>query len=75
MVQARPNGITVYDAEENLVGNNLVVEALSKIQDKAVNTASWRWAVCVSEAGKLELQLQSLPVAMTYLNSKPIFKR
>ena len=36
----------------------VVVEALSGLQDKSSNSASCRWAVCVGEDGKLELQLQ-----------------
>ena len=59
---------------ENVV-NATVVEALSNLPDKTVNSASCRWAVCVGEAGKLELQLQSLPCLANLLAGKPIYKR
>ena len=53
----------------------VVVEALSGLQDKSSNSASCRWAVCVGEAGKLELQLQFLPCPVNLLTGKPIFRR
>ena len=41
----------------------------------AANSASCRWAVCISESSKLELQLQCLPAPINLLTGKPIFKR
>ena len=42
---------------ENVV-NATVVEALSNLPDKATNSASCCWVICVGEASKLELQLR-----------------
>ena len=69
------NSLVILDEEGNDVEAGLVVESLGKIRDKSLNSASWRWAVCASEAAKMELQLQCLPVSANYLASKPVFKR
>ena len=42
---------------------------------RAVNTASIRWAVCISEKSRLEIQLQCLPASAATLSAKPVFKR
>ena len=55
---------------ENVV-NATVVEALSNLPDKATNSASCRWAICVGEASKLELQLQCVPCPANLLAGKP----
>ena len=59
---------------ENVV-NATVVEALSNLLDKATNSASCRWGICVGEAGKLEIQLQCVPCPANLLAGKPIFRR
>ena len=59
---------------ENVV-NATVVEALSNLPDKATNSASCRWAICVGEASKLELQLRCIPCPANLLAGKPIFRR
>ena len=64
----------VSETGENVV-NATMIEALSNLPHKTVNSASCRWAVCVGEAGKLELQLQSLPCSANLLAGKPIYKR
>ena len=75
--------LTLLAANEVLVlsdtGANVlnpgVVEALSGLQDKSSNSASCRWAVCVGEDVKLELQLHFLPCLVNLLTGKPIFRR
>ena len=57
------------------VTNPELVEGLSNLPDKTANSASCRWAVCISESSKLELQLQCLPAPINLLTGKPIFKR
>ncbi len=69
------NEVSVMSNTGENVLNPVVVEALSGLPDKTSNSASWRWAVCIGEAGKLELQLQCLPCPATILAGKPIFKR
>ena len=59
---------------ENVV-NAPVVEVLSNLLDKATNSASCPWGICVGEAGKLELQLQCVPCPANLLAGKPIFRR
>ena len=69
------NEVSVMSNTGENVLNPVVVEALSGLPDKTSNSASWRWAVCIGEAGRLELQLQCLPCPATILAGKPIFKR
>ena len=57
------------------VANPVVVEALKSLPDKTTNSASCRWAVCVGEASRLELQLQALPAPTSILTGKPLYKR
>ena len=69
------NEIAVMSNTGENVVNAVVVEALTNLPDKTANSASCRWAVCVGEAGKLELQLQSLPCPANLLAGKPVFRR
>ena len=69
------NEVSVLSDTGANVLNPGVVEALSGLQDKSSNSASCRWAVCVGEDGKLELQLQFLPCLVNLLTGKPIFRR
>ena len=69
------NEVSVLSDTGANVLNPSVVEALSGLQDKSSNSASCRWAVCVGEDGKLELQLQFLPCLVNLLTGKPIFRR
>ena len=57
------------------VANPVVVEALKSLPDKTTNSASCRWAVCVGEASRLELQLQALPAPTSIITGKPLYKR
>jgi len=68
------NEVTVANGEGEPVANEVVVEALAGLPNKAGNSASLRWAVQVNPAGKLELNLQCLPAPLHCL-SKPLFKR
>ena len=68
------NQVTVANNEGEPVRNDDVLEALAGMANKMANSASLRWAVQVNPAGKLELNLQSLPAPLHCL-SKPIFKR
>ena len=68
------NDVTVANEAGEPVENQVVVEALNNITDKSANSAALRWAVAISPANKLELQLQCLP-APTHRLSRPIFKR
>jgi len=68
------NDVTVASETGEPVENQVVVEALNNIVDKGANSASLRWAIAISPANKLELQLQCLPVP-THRLSRPIFKR
>ena len=69
------NEMQVSDSSGNPVPQSTVVSALKGLQGKPVISAALRWAVCVSAAEKLELQLQALPASASSLSSKPIFKR
>ena len=69
------NEVAVMSETGENVVNATVIEALGNLPDKTVNLASCRWAVCVGEAGKLELQLQSLPCPANLLAGKPIYRR
>ena len=69
------NQLVIRDQARNVVEAGTVLEALAKIKDKNASSASWRWAMCDSEAARMELQLQCLPVSTSFLGSKPIFKR
>ena len=56
------NELTATNLETGkAVTNPELVEGLSNLPDKTANSASCRWAVCISESSKLELQLQCLP--------------
>ena len=69
------NEVTVRgEGEDNLL-NSDVLETLNNLGDQTINSASLRWAVCIGESGKLEIQLQCLPAPATILGGKPIFKR
>ena len=63
------------DSEGQPVECRTVVENLLALPPRSVTSAVLRWAVCASEDGKLEVQLQCLPAPITSLASKPVFKR
>lgn len=69
----RANDVTVIG--DGRLTNADIIETLSKLPDKSFNTASLRWAACISESGRMELQLQSLPASAKYLSGRPTFKR
>ena len=69
------NEMTAADSDGQPVECKTVIENLQALPNKSVISAVIRWAACASEDGKLEIQLQCLPAAITTLNSKPIFKR
>ena len=69
------NEITAKDETGLPVLCETILENLRALPARAVNTASLRWAVCISEEGRLEIQLQCLPASAATLSSKPIFKR
>ena len=69
------NEIQLSDEKGEPVPQSAVVTALKSLAGKPVISAALRWGVCVSEAEKLELQLQVLPSSASSLGNKPIFKR
>ena len=69
------NELTATDSEGQPVECRTVVENLLALPPRSVTSAVLRWAVCASEDGKLEVQLQCLPAPITLLASKPVFKR
>ena len=75
MVLLAANEITATDETGLPVQSQTILENLRALPERAVNTASLRWAVCISEEGGLEIQLQCLPASAATLSSKPIFKR
>ena len=75
MAMLTANELTAVDSEDQPVECRTVVENLLALPPRSVTSAVLRWAVCASEDGKLEVQLQSLPAAITTLTGKPLFKR
>ena len=71
----KANELTVSDENREAVENPVVLEALAGIANKDANSASWRWAVCATEAERLEIQLQSLPGPLNKMAGKPSFRR
>ena len=71
----KTNGILARGADGELVDNAVITEALAGIKDKAANSASWRWAICIGEDDRLQIQLQCLPAPASLLGGKPVFKR
>ena len=69
------NELTAEDEGGLAVECRDVVVNLQALPARSVISAVLRWAICVSEDGKLEVQLQCLPAAITTLSSKPIYKR
>ena len=69
----RANDIVLKEGSEVTTAD--VVETLSNLPDKNFASASLRWAVCASDSGRLELQLQSLAATSKYLSGRPTFKR
>ena len=69
------NEITAVDEANQPVESKTIVDNLKALPAKSVISAAIRWAVCVSEQGLLEIQLQALPAAVSSLTAKPIFKR
>ena len=69
------NEILVFDDKDEAVPAATVIAAMEATADPASKSASWRWAVAVSDAGRMELQLQSLPSPAAMLNGKPMLKR
>jgi len=73
MLTANELSIKAEDGSEVLTVD--VVETLNNERDKTTNSASLRWAVCIGESNRPELQLQCLPTSAAQLSGKPIFKR
>lgn len=69
------NELTAADEDGDVIECTDVIENLQSLPNRSVISAAVRWAVCASEDQRLEIQLQCLPVPVTTLNSKPIFKR
>ena len=69
------NEVTAVDETGQPVDCATIIENLRALPAKSINTASLRWAVCISEDGQLEVQLQCLPGAANILTAKPLFKR
>ena len=69
------NEILVANEDGSPAATQAVVEGLNSLGDKTADSAAARWAVAISEAGKMELQLQFLPAPVNLLVGKPIFKR
>ena len=69
------NEIVAVDEAGQPIESQTIVDNLKALPAKSVISAAIRWAVCVTEQGLLEIQLQALPAAVTTLSAKPIFKR
>ena len=69
------NEVTAVDEGNQPVENQTIIDNLKALPAKTVISAAIRWAVCVSEEGRIEIQLQALPAAVSTLSAKPIFKR
>ena len=69
------NEVTAVDEGNQPVENQTIIDNLKVLPAKTVISAAIRWAVCVSEEGRIEIQLQALPAAVSTLSAKPIFKR
>jgi hypothetical protein len=71
----RSNTITLLDAAGAPVDNTeLLAQLSSSCPKKQAVGASLRWAVAVADGGKLELQLQGLPLPAKFLTAEPILK-
>jgi hypothetical protein len=64
----------VVSEDGTVVTNESVITLLDDLPPTAVKTASLRWAIVASEAGNLQLDLQSLPATSKALSGKPAFK-
>ena len=51
---------------------NILHKQLKKESTKTPNEAAFRWAVTVTDSGRLALQLQSLPLPVATIASKPL---
>ena len=69
------NEVTAVDEGNQPVESQTIIDNLKALPAKTVISAAIRWAVCVSEEGRIEIQLQALPAAVSTLSAKPIFKR
>ena len=69
------NEVTAMDETGQPVDCATIIEKLQALPARSVITASLRWAVCISEDGQLEVQLQCLPGAANILTAKPLLKR
>ena len=69
------NKLTAANSNGQPVEYRTVVENLQALLNRSVISAVIRWTVCASKDGKLEIQLQCLPGAITSMSCKPIFKR
>ncbi len=70
----RSNNLLLPESDSDISLRD-IAETLTNKADKTYGTASIRWAVCVGEAGKLELQLQAISASAKFLGGKPAFKR
>ena len=69
------NEFSAADEQDKAVECQTIVKNLQALPNRSIISAALRWAVCVSEDQRLEIQLQSLPAPVATLSSKPIFKR
>ncbi len=67
--------ILIADEARQTVDTQQVLQAVKNLLTKQNTRASLRWGLAVSNAGKLELQLQCLPSPTSQLTGKPIFNR
>ena len=67
--------ILIADEAGQPVDTQQVLQAVKNLPAKQNTGASLRWALAVSNAFKLELQLQCLPSPANQLTGKPIFNR
>ena len=70
----RSNNLLLPESDSDISLRD-IAETLTNKADKTYGTASIRWAVCVGEAGQLELQLQAISASAKFLGGKPAFKR
>ena len=72
----RQRTLLVLDAKGDIVeAGSLHSRMTSNCAKKAAVGASIRWAVAVADGGKLELQLQGLPLPAKFLNSEVPYRK
>jgi hypothetical protein len=68
------NDARVLGEQDEAVDSKVYLDYVDQLQDKSLSTFSVRWAVCASEDGTMQLQLQALPAAASSFSGKPAFK-